>query len=147
MRLSICGVGRTKTASRISRKPAGTSTGSSRNVSEAAIQQQIRLALSRAGSVMHRNNIGAYRDDQGRVIRYGVGNPGGSDLIGWTPVLITHEMVGGMLGVFTAIEVKAPRGRPTEAQLNFLRQVQLGGGIAGIARSTQDALALLTRPK
>jgi len=96
---------------------------------------------------MHRNNIGAYRDDQGRVIRYGVGNPGGSDLIGWTPVLITHEMVGGMLGVFTAIEVKAPRGRPTEAQLNFLRQVQLGGGIAGIARSTQDALALLTRPK
>jgi hypothetical protein len=116
-------------------------------VSEAAIQQQIRLALSRAGSVMHRNNIGAYRDDQGRVIRYGVGNPGGSDLIGWTPVLITHDMVGGMLGVFTAIEVKAPRGRPTDAQLNFLRQVQLGGGIAGIARSTQDALDLLTRPK
>jgi hypothetical protein len=116
-------------------------------VSEAAIQQQIRLALSRAGSVMHRNNIGAYRDETGRVIRYGVGNPGGSDLIGWTPVLITHDMVGGMLGVFTAIEVKAPRGRPTEAQLNFLRQVQLGGGIAGIARSTQDALALLTRPK
>jgi hypothetical protein len=116
-------------------------------VSEAAIQQQIRLALSRAGSVMHRNNVGAYRDDQGRVIRYGVGNPGGSDLIGWTPMLITHEMVGGMLGVFTAIEVKAPKGRPTEAQLNFIRQVQLGGGIAGIARSTQDALALLTRPK
>jgi len=116
-------------------------------VSEAAIQQQIRLALSRAGSVMHRNNVGAYRDDQGRVIRYGVGNPGGSDLIGWTPVLITHDMVGGMLGVFTAVEVKAPRGKPTEAQLNFIRQVQLGGGIAGIARSTQDALALLTRPK
>lgn len=103
--------------------------------------------MSRAGSVMHRNNIGAYRDDQGRVIRYGVGNPGGSDLIGWTPVLITHEMVGGMLGVFTAIEVKTPRGRPTEAQLNFIRQVQLGGGIAGIARSTEDALALLTIPK
>lgn len=116
-------------------------------MSEAAIQQQIRLALSRAGSVMHRNNVGAYRDDQGRVIRYGVGNPGGSDLIGWTPVIITHEMVGTKVGVFTAIEVKAPRGRPTEAQLNFLRQVQLGGGIAGIARSTQDALALLTRPK
>jgi hypothetical protein len=116
-------------------------------VSEAAIQQQIRLAMSRAGSVMHRNNVGAYRDDTGRVIRYGVGNPGGSDLIGWTPVVITQDMVGTKVGVFTAIEVKAPRGRPTEAQLNFLRQVQLGGGIAGIARSTQDALALLTRPK
>ena len=110
---------------------------------EAAIQQQIRLALSRAGSVMHRNNIGAYRDETGRVIRYGVGQPGGSDLIGWTPVLITHEMVGSMLGVFTAIEVKAPRGRATAAQLNFIRQVQLGGGLAGIARSADDALAII----
>jgi hypothetical protein len=114
-------------------------------VSEAAIQQQIRLAMSRAGSVMHRNNVGAYRDETGRVIRYGVGNPGGSDLIGWTPVIITHEMVGGMLGVFTAIEVKAPRGRPTEAQLNFIRQVQLGGGIAGIARSADESVQIIKK--
>ncbi len=92
---------------------------------------------------MHRNNVGAYRDETGRVIRYGVGNPGGSDLIGWTPVLITHEMVGTMLGVFTALEVKAPKGRPTEAQLNFIRQVQLGGGLAGIARSPEEALTIV----
>lgn len=110
---------------------------------EAAIQQQIRLALSLAGSVMHRNNIGAYRDDTGRVIRYGVGQPGGSDLIGWTPVLITQHMVGQVVGVFTAIEVKAPRGRATEAQLNFIKQVQLGGGLAGIARSVDEALTII----
>lgn len=113
---------------------------------EAVIQQRIRLALSRAGAVMHRNNVGAYRDDRGRVVWYGVGNPGGSDLIGWTPVLVQQHHVGTMLGVFTAVEVKSARGKPTDAQRNFLRQVQLGGGLAGIARSPDDALAIIGFP-
>lgn len=113
-------------------------------MSESAIQQHIRLALSRAGSVMHRNNVGAYRDETGRVIRYGVGHPGGSDLIGWTPVLITPDMVGSTLAVFTAIEVKTPTGRPTQHQLNFITQVLRGGGLAGIARSPNDAVQIVT---
>lgn len=113
-------------------------------MSEAAIQQHIRLALSKAGSVMHRNNVGAYRDDTGRVIRYGVGHPGGSDLIGWTPVLITPDMVGSTLAVFTAIEVKTSTGRPTEQQLNFIAQVLRAGGLAGVARSPHDALEIVT---
>lgn len=115
-------------------------------MSEAAIQQQIRLALSRAGAVMHRNNIGAYFDPKtGRMIQYGVCNPGGSDLIGWTPVVITPDMVGKTLAVFTACEVKAPNGRPTEHQLNFIAQVLRAGGFAGIARSPQDALQLICK--
>lgn len=91
---------------------------------------------------MHRNNVGAYRDETGRLIRYGVGNPGGSDLIGWTPVVVTPDMVGRKVAVFTAIEVKAPRGKPTDAQVNFLHQVALAGGIAGIARSADEAVAI-----
>jgi hypothetical protein len=110
---------------------------------EAVIQQQIRLALSRAGSVMHRNNVGATRDAQGRLIRYGVGNPGGSDLIGWTPVVITPEMIGRTVAVFTAVEVKAPCGKATDAQINFLARVLNAGGYAGIARSTDDALSVV----
>lgn len=110
---------------------------------EAAIQQRIRLALSRAGSVMHRNNVGAYKDETGRLIRYGVGNPGGSDLIGWTPTVITPNMIGRTVAVFTAVEVKAPKGRPTDAQINFLAQVLNAGGIAGIARSADEALSLI----
>lgn len=114
--------------------------------SEAAIQQQIRLALARAGAVMHRNNIGAYADPRtGRVIRYGVGQPGGSDLIGWTPVTVTADMVGQLLAVFTAVEVKAPRGRASDAQLNFLEQVRRAGGYAGIARTTAEAVAIIQR--
>lgn len=112
-------------------------------MSEAAIQQQIRLALSRAGAVMHRNNIGAYFDPKtGRMIQYGVCNPGGSDLIGWTPVVVTPDMVGSTVAVFTACEVKAANGRPTEAQLNFIAQVLKAGGFAGIARSPGDAVAI-----
>lgn len=98
--------------------------------------------MSQAGSVMFRNNVGAYRDETGRVIRYGVGNPGGSDLIGWTPITITSDMVGRTVAVFTAVEVKTPKGKPTEAQVNFLQQVTKSGGIAGIARSPDDALGL-----
>lgn len=116
-------------------------------MSEAAIQQQIRLALSRAGVVAFRNNIGSYMDPKtGRPIKYGVCNPGGSDLLGWTPVVITPDMVGRTVAVFTAVEVKAPAGRATEAQLNFIAQVLKAGGFAGIARSPGEAVAI-TRHK
>lgn len=112
-------------------------------MSEAAIQQQIRLALSQAGSVMHRNNVGAYKDPKtGRFIQYGVGNPGGSDLIGWTPMVITPDMVGRTVAVFTACEVKTAGGRATEHQLNFIAQVLKAGGMAGIARSPGEAVAI-----
>lgn len=114
-------------------------------MTEAAIQQQIRLALSRAGVVAFRNNIGAYKDDAGRLVRYGVCNPGGSDLIGWTPTLVTADMVGQTVAIFTACEVKGPKGRATEAQLNFIDQVIRAGGYAGIARSPDEAVAIIQR--
>ena len=115
-------------------------------MSEAAIQQQVRLALSAAGSVAFRNNCGAYQDPKtGRLIRYGVGSPGGSDLLGWTPVTITADMVGQTLAVFTACEVKTATGRPTPHQLNFIAQVLRAGGFAGIARSSTDALKIICK--
>jgi hypothetical protein len=82
----------------------------------------------------------------GRPVQYGVCNPGGSDLIGWTPVCITPDMVGKTVAVFTAVEVKTPTGKPTEHQLNFITQVLRAGGFAGIARSPGDAVAI-TRHK
>ena len=111
-------------------------------MSEAAIQQQIRLALSRAGVVAFRNNVGQYTDTKtGRPIQYGL-CVGSSDLIGWTTVTVTPEMVGSTVAVFTAVEVKTPTGRPTEHQLNFIAQVIKAGGFAGIARSPRDAVAI-----
>lgn len=112
-------------------------------MSEARTQQEIRLAATSAGCVLHRNNIGSYKDPSGRWIQYGVCNPGGSDLIGWTPVTVTADMVGHRLAVFTAVEVKAARGKPSPAQVNFIDAVTKAGGFAGVARSVADLLAIV----
>lgn len=112
-------------------------------MSEARVQQLIRLELSAAGAVMFRNNVGAFKDATGRLIQYGL-CVGSSDLIGWQSVRITPEMVGRTLAVFTAVEVKAPGGRITPAQQNFLDVVRRAGGFSGVARSEAEARQVLS---
>jgi hypothetical protein len=68
---------------------------------------------------------------------------GSSDLIGWKTITVTPEMVGRKLAIFAAVEVKTERGRITVDQLNFIEQVRSAGGIAGIARSPEEARNLL----
>ena len=109
---------------------------------EAIIQQNVRLAMSEAGAVMFRNQVGATHTFDGRLIRFGL-CIGSSDLIGWTPVTITPDMVGRTIAVFTACEVKRPGGKATEDQLNFISAVQRAGGFAGIARTPDEAVAIL----
>ena len=112
--------------------------------SEAKAQQEIRLAAASAGCTLFRNNVGSYKDPQsGRWIQYGVCNPGGSDLIGWTPVTVTQDMVGQKLAVFTACEIKSSKGKPSPAQINFIDAVTKAGGFAGVARSVADLLAIV----
>ena len=111
--------------------------------SEQAIQQHIILACSKGGTRLFRNNCGSYQTPQGKWVKYGVANPGGSDLIGLRTVTITPEMVGRKLAVFSAIEVKTPTGRATEQQQQFIEMVRSFGGIAGIARSVEQAQQLL----
>lgn len=110
--------------------------------SEAVAQQRERLKASAAGDRLWRNNNGACTSDEGRVIRYGLGNDSAqlnhkvksSDLIGITRRVITPGMVGSMVGVFTSVEMKrggwtyanTPRER---AQLAWLRIVVALGGI------------------
>jgi hypothetical protein len=67
---------------------------------------------------------------------------GSSDLIGWTSVKISPEMIGQTLAVFTALEVKTKTGRATAQQTAFIETVKRFGGIAGIPRNTQDAESL-----
>lgn len=70
---------------------------------------------------------------------------GSSDLIGWTVVEVTPEMVGKRLAVFTAVECKSERGRATDEQLNFVEQVRKAGGFAGIARTPVEAVGIVTQ--
>jgi hypothetical protein len=81
------------------------------------------------------------QDRRGVPVRYGL-QPGSSDLIGWRTVTITPEMVGQQVAVFTSIEVKTPTGRVKPEQQQWLDAVQAAGGIAGVARSVEDALRL-----
>lgn len=70
---------------------------------------------------------------------------GSADLIGWTSIEITPNMVGQRVAVFTAIEAKDGKGRATADQRRFLDAVRAAGGIAGIARTPEDAVKLVSR--
>jgi hypothetical protein len=52
-------------------------------------------------------------------------------------------MVGTTVAVFTSIEVKTPTDQLRPEQRQWLEAVQAAGGIAGVARSVEDAEALL----
>ena len=110
--------------------------------SEQTIQQQIRLTCSRGQVRLHRNNTGTLKDQHGRPVSFGLAK-GSSDLIGWTTRTITPDMIGQQVAVFTSIEVKTPTGRLRPEQRQWIDAVTAAGGIAGVARSVEDAEQLL----
>ena len=94
---------------------------------ETDVLQECRLAASEAGAIVWRNNVGATKNEYGRLIRYGL-CPGSSDLIG------IYQ------GRFLAIEIKRPNQKPTKDQVNFMTVVNGSGGIAFIAESPEDVI-------
>jgi hypothetical protein len=112
-------------------------------MSEAAIQQDIRLALGQTpGLRVFRNNVGAIKDRNNRLVRYGLAT-GSADLIGWQSVVITPAMVGQRFARFVSIEVKTPSGRLSPEQETWQAAVQKAGGIAVVARSVDDVSFLV----
>jgi len=111
--------------------------------SEQTIQQQIRLACSRGPTRLWRNNVGRLLDQSGRPVAFGL-CPGSADLVGFTTMTIGPEHVGQTVAVFTAVEVKAERGRATPQQTAWLEHVSAAGGRAGIARSVADARRIIS---
>ena len=65
------------------------------------------------------------------------------DTSGWTPLVITQDMVGKKVAVFTMLEIKTKNGKPSTEQLNFERVVNEAGGISAILRSEKDLEAVL----
>jgi hypothetical protein len=127
---------------------------------ESTVQTNTRIEHCRVTrGQLWRNNSGAYMDDHGRMVRYGLANESAqenrviksSDLIGITPVLIQPHMVGYHLGVFTAYEVK-PSGwklRPSDkrglAQQNFHDIVRASCGFAGFVTDPSDIYGIIGR--
>ena len=110
---------------------------------ERSILKRILLRCSRGASRLFRNNVGTYQDKAGNWIRYGVGGPGASDLLGWRQVVITPDMVGTTIAQFTAIEVKQPGKQLTDLQVRFGRMVTAAGGIFGVAHSAEEAESII----
>ena len=111
---------------------------------ETTLQQQIRLALgTNPENRLFRNQCGALPDPRtGRLVTFGLAR-GSADLIGWRTITVTPAMVGTRLAVFTSIEVKTPTGRVRPEQQAWLEAVQKAGGIAIVARSVEDAVAII----
>ena len=89
----------------------------------------VRLWRTNTSAFFIPNKSGGYRAVRSNF-------PGCSDILGWK----TEDGVAR----FVAIEVKRTKhDKPTEEQAAFLRAVEAAGGIAGVARSAADALAIL----
>lgn len=106
-------------------------------MSEAALQNKIRLAINAPHIRMFRNNVGMLNGVQFGLCK------GSSDLIGFTSKTITADDVGKTVAVFTAIEVKTPTGRISKEQTNFISMVNGFGGIGAVCRSVDEANNLI----
>lgn len=133
-------------------------------MSETSIVQDVILAASKLGCRLFRNNTGLgwighpiihvtkpiklnlnpgdIVVRHGRALHAGLCK-GSSDAIGFIPVKITQQHVGKTLAIFSAIEVKTPTGKTREEQNAFISMVNSNGGIAGVARSTDDLKKLI----
>lgn len=92
------------------------------------------------GGKKHFNGDGTVDVIGGRWLPYGL-QPGSADLIGWTPVVITHDMIGQQVAVFTSLEAKTENDTVKDEQRNWARQVRDDGGIARIIRAVDGGLA------
>ncbi len=105
---------------------------------EKGVELRIRVALAAAGVLVWKHTVEVcYACATKPTARTGLGT-GASDLICVVP---PH-------GRFLGIEVKHPTdGRTSQAQTCWLAVVRRFGGITGVARSVDEAMALVTEAR
>jgi hypothetical protein len=130
-----------------------TQPGATTSMSEAGVQARVRLAASRRGMRVWRNNVGAVHDAElGRHVRYGLANDSSqvnavlksADLIGIRPRVIQPGDVGSLIGQFVSYECKhagwkhRPNDLHEKAQANWAALVlSLGGDARFISHEGQ----------
>jgi hypothetical protein len=128
---------------------------------ESTVQNLTRLEHCKAtNGHAWRNNVGAYVDEFGRQVRYGLANESkqendqikSSDLICTTPEWVYHPVRGWCwLAVLTAYECKPegwrqlPGDKRALAQANFHDIVRSVGGYAGFVTDPMDLYRIVGR--
>jgi hypothetical protein len=123
-------------------------------MSESQLLAEILLSCSRGNARLIRTNSGVAW--AGRIVsqdhRRLVLSPyhavklcpeGTSDLSGLVSEVITPEMVGARVAIFSGIEGKFGKRTLTEGQRAYIQMVRAMGGRAGEARSVAEAQAIL----
>lgn len=126
---------------------------------ESEVQQLCKIEAAKHDCILQRNNVGAFKDATGRMVRYGLGNDSktrtdqikSSDEIGFTIVTVTPEMVGQKIAVYTAFEFKregwtfSEKDKREIAQKRYIDWVLKSGGIAGFVSCLDDLLRILKK--
>lgn len=102
---------------------------------ESDLMRAIMIALSEHGHFVARANVGLFFTKDGRPIRSGL-PVGFSDLFG--------HRAGDARAFY--LEVKQPGGRVTPQQILFLDAMKARGALAGVVRSIDDALKIVSHP-
>ena len=129
-------------------------------MSEITIMRDIQVAATTAGHRLFRNNVGMGWTGKhimfsrpmsvqvmpgdvlvrhARPLHAGLCE-GSSDLIGWTNICISDNMVGKNIAIFTAVECKTPFGKKSDQQKAFIDSVNGSGGIGKFATKVEDLL-------
>ncbi len=130
--------------------------------SENETSRLVRLRAAGYGVKLLRNNSGAYsaKNPPSAGTRWGLGNESKAlnrelktgDFVGWSPVIITAEMVGKTIPVFTNFEAKKEGFKERKTynkntreygQNNFNLLVINAGGLAGFVTSAEDVDRLI----
>lgn len=98
--------------------------------SEKSLSLRVRVAVAAQGVIIMRNNSGV---DLRQGVAYGLGK-GSADFVCVVPPY----------GRFLGLEIKRPKsGKVSEHQERWLAMIRRYGGVTGVVRSVEDALALV----
>lgn len=116
---------------------------------ETNVWKKMQLDLSPDGFRLFRNQRYKGKTEKGFWVDCGVGGDGGMDLVGYRKTIITPEMVGKTIAIYTEIDAKTKDGMKRKNK-SFIDQsaraerIRLDGGIAGICTCPEDVKKLLT---
>lgn len=105
---------------------------------------KIRKAWPVGSVLVRRNTVGMHKLPNGGRIKYGLG-VGTADYVGFKSVLVTKEMVGKRVAIFTSLEAKREKKELSDNQQLWHEMILLNGGISMKfdPKTKEDVLSLL----